>query len=262
MGWRVSVDHLLDDARMLYATVARGYKAGGFNTDGTLDADLRQYEPETLTNIEIGLKASLVGDKLTTRLTLFHMSRDDVQIASSTTRVRDDGSTEFIDYIGNAAQGSNSGIEAEIVYTPTRAVELSASLGVLDSEYEEFVNAAGENLDGREQAHAPGYQFAVSVAYAFSDAWRLQVGVEGRDAFYFSDSHAERSRAYELVNASVAYTQGPWEARLWARNLGDEDYWIRGFFFGNDPRIDYAPRAYNQLGEPRRYGLSLTRSFR
>ena len=261
LGWRISLDHLLSDAHMLYATISRGYKAGGFNTDGTLDVDLRQYEPETLTNFELGLKASLADDRLQTRLTLFHMRRDDVQIASSTTRLRADGSTEFIDFIGNAAQGSNSGLEAELVFVPTRRLELSASVGVLDSKYEAFVNAAGQDLDGREQAHAPGYQFAFAVRYAFAEAWHVRLGIEGRDAFFFSDSHAERSRAYEMLNASLGYARGPWSARLWARNLSDEDSLIRGFFFGNDPRLDYAPRGYTQLGEPRRVGLSLTRAF-
>jgi outer membrane receptor protein involved in Fe transport len=260
-GWRISVDHALTHGLMAYAVGSRGYKTGGFNTDGTLDADLRQYDPETLVNLEAGIKGSFRDGRLDARLALFHMARDDVQIASSVTRMRDDGSTEFIDFIGNAAEGTNRGFEVELAFAATPRLDISAAIGLLDSEYESFVNAAGEGLDGREQAHAPGYQFALAARYAFGDGWYAQIGVEGRDAFYFSDSHDLRSTAYELVNATVGFARGPWEARIWARNLNDADTFLRGYFFGNDPRIDYDDRGYVQLGEPRRVGLSVSRAF-
>jgi hypothetical protein len=260
-GWRLSLDTDLSDALMGYVTLSRGYKAGGFNTDGTLDADLRQYEPETLLNLEVGLKGSFLAERLDTRVTVFYMRRDDVQIASSTSRLRPNGSTEFIDFIGNAAEGSNSGIEAEIVFAGSEGLELSASVGVLNSKYESFINAAGQNLDGREQAHAPGHQFALSARQELVRDWYVQFSLEGRDAFYFSDSHDVRSRSYEMLNAAVGVALGAWDARLWARNLGDEDSFVRGYFFGNDPRDGYTGKAYTQLGEPRRIGLSLSRSF-
>ena len=261
VGWRISLDHRLTDALMGYVAATRGYKAGGFNTDGTLDSDLREYDPETLVSLELGLKGSFLDARLATRLALFHMSRDDVQIASSVTRVRSDGSAEFIAFIGNAAEGTNSGLELELAFAVTERLELSASLGVLESEYESFINAAGQDLDGREQAHAPGHQFTLGARYAFPNAWYAELTAEGRDGFYFSDSHDTRAPSYELVNAAVGFTRGSWDVNLWGRNLTDEDTFTRGYFFGNDPRLDYAERSYVQLGEPRRVGVSIARAF-
>jgi outer membrane receptor protein involved in Fe transport len=260
-GWRLSADRDLTDTLFGYAAASRGYKAGGFNQDGTLDADLRQYDPETLLSYELGLKGSFLDARLDARLALFRMTRDDVQIASSITRVRPDGSSEFIEFVGNAAEGTNDGVEAEIAFAVNERLGFRASVGLLESEYESFVSSAGEDLGGREQAHAPGYQFAVSGRYSFAQAWYLEIGVEGRDAFYFSDSHHQRSRAYELVNALVGFERGAWDVKLWGRNLTDEDYFIRGYYFGNDPRLDYVERGYTQLGEPRRIGLSVAREF-
>lgn len=261
VGWRLSVDHLLGDDLMGYASLSRGYKAGGFNTDGTLPATLRQYEPETLMNLELGLKGTFLDGRVDTRIALFEMARDDVQIASSIQRERDDGSTEFIQYTGNAAEGTNRGLEAELVLRPAERLELSTSIGLLDSEYESFVNSAGQDLDGREQAHAPDYEFSVSARYDFEAGWYAQIGAEGRDAFYFSDSHSQRSESYTLYNAALGFARGGWNVKLWGRNLTDEDRAIRGYFFGNDPRDGYAPELYTQLGEPRRVGLTLSRSF-
>jgi outer membrane receptor protein involved in Fe transport len=116
-GWRLSLDHAMNDDLMAYVTLARGYKAGGFNTDGTLPPALREFEPETLLNLELGLKGRLFGGRLQTRVALFNMAREDLQISSSRLIERDGGSTEFISFTGNAAEGTNRGIEAEFVYS-------------------------------------------------------------------------------------------------------------------------------------------------
>ena len=88
-------------------------RPGGFNLDGSLDESLRQFDAEFLYNYELGLKGQSPDAGLRMRLALFRMDRDDVQIDSSTTLLRADGSSEFIDFIGNAAEGINQGVEAE-----------------------------------------------------------------------------------------------------------------------------------------------------
>jgi outer membrane receptor protein involved in Fe transport len=85
----------------------------------------------------------------------------------------------------------------------------------------------------------------------------LRAEVEAKDAFYYSDSHDAKSDSYALVHVSLGWQAQHWHATAWVRNAGDVDYHVRGYYFGNDPRIDYVPRAYTQLGEPRVFGLSL-----
>ena len=103
------------------------------------------------------------------------MDRDDVQISSSIVRMRDDGSSEFIDFIGNAAGGSNRGMEVSGQWLATQMLTLYGSLGLLDAEYEDFTNSAGEDLDGREQAHAPDYQFTLGAGFTFSPSLSADV---------------------------------------------------------------------------------------
>lgn len=260
-GWRLSIDHLLGDDLMIYGTLARGYKAGGVNAAGTLSPEQRAYAPETLTNLELGLKGRFFDGLLDARIALFDMARDDMQVAQAFQLNPGDPGSEFIQYTGNAAEGMNRGLEAELVFTPTERFELSTSLGLLESEYESYVNVDGDDLSGRAQAHAPEYEFAASGRYEFARDWYVRLGAEGRDAFYFSDDHAQRSESYTLYNAALGFARNDWDVRLWGRNVTDEDRAIRGYYFGNDPRIGYAPRLYTQLGEPRRVGLSVSRSF-
>ena len=261
-GARVLLEKELADGNLFYASLTQGYKAGGFNLDGSLAADLREYDPETLWNVELGYKAWLLDGRLSLRASLFRMQRDDIQISTSTTRPIDgSGAVEFISYTGNGAEGFNQGLEMELQFEATDNMTLFANIGVLDSEYENFVDNSGRDLDGREQAHAPGYQFFAGMEYRFNDQWALLLQAEGKDGFYFSDSHSARSTEYALFNASVNYEAQNWRLRLWGRNLSDEEYFVRGFFFGNDPRDFYTARPFTQLGEPRQVGLTVQMDF-
>jgi iron complex outermembrane receptor protein len=261
-GGRAVLDYVLDDATMLYGSVSRGYKQGGFNIDGTLPPDLRPFDTEFLWNYEIGLKGSWFEGRFGARVAAFYMDRDDVQISSSVTRpLPPPGGVEFIPFTGNAAEGNNKGIEVELDFLPIPELNLFANMGLLDSEYVDFVNAQGEDLDGREQAHAPSYQFYVGGEYAFLAYYFARLELEGRDSFYFADRHNEKSDPYALLNASIGFDRGRVRAMIWARNLTDENYHVRGFYFPNDPRKGYVEEGYTQLGEPRRIGATVTVSY-
>lgn len=260
-GGKLALNYHTARDNLLYASIARGYKTGGFNIDGSLDADLRLYDAEYLWNYELGFKGELLDGRLQTQAALFFMERDAVQVSSSLVRLRANGSSEFIEFIGNAAAGSNRGIELGARFAASEAVQLYGSLGLLDSRYEDFINSAGVDMDGREQAHAPSYQFTLGTVWDVAQGLSLDVNVQGRDSFYFSDSHDLRSDAYALLNASLTWTYAQWQSTLWGRNLTDADYHVRGYYFGNDPRDGYEDHGYTQLGEPLRYGLTLTLDF-
>ncbi|MAM69534.1 MAG: TonB-dependent receptor [Gammaproteobacteria bacterium] len=260
-GGKLALNYHTADAGLFYLSAARGYKAGGFNTDGSLDADLREFDSEELWNYEIGYKGSHLNDTLQAQIALFYMDREEVQIASSTTRLRPDMSTEFIDYTGNAAEGSNYGLELSGNWQLQNDLSFFASAGLLKSKYANFINSAGDDLSGREQAHAPSYQFSVGTEYFFSSSLSINLNVQGKDRFYYSDSHNLQSEAYALLNASLNWQLDDWRISLWGRNLTDKDYFVRGYYFGNDPRDGYTAKAYTQFGEPRRVGLSLSADF-
>ena len=258
-GGRVVLEWDLANDALFYASATRGYKAGGFNTSGTLDADLRDFRPETLWNFEAGLKGLWMDDRLSTRLAIFSMLRDDMQVTTSIERViPGSNAVEFIAFIGNAAQGGNSGLELELHFNVNAKLDLFANLGLLHTEFDDYTNGSGDNLDGRDQAHAPAYQFYLGGEYTFAPRWFVRVELEGKDGYFFSDGHGLESDEYELVNLSLGYAGDGWQAKLWSRNLLNEDYLVRGFFFGNDPRDGYTARGFTQFGEPRRYGVSLS----
>ena len=261
LGGRLVLEAALTGNQLAYATLSRGYKQGGVNANGSLPAELRDFGTEEAWNIELGFKGRFADGRGSLRAAAFVMLRDSVQTSQSLVIVRDDGSSEFIDYTDNAAEGTNLGLEIETSFAVNSQLNLFGSFGLLSAEFDESPPTSPVDLNGRDQAQAPNYQFFAGVEYSPRPNWTARLELEGRDAFFFSDSHGERSRAYELINAAISYRASDWYARLWARNLTDEDYFVRGFFFGNDPRDFYTARAFTQLGEPRRVGISVGMEF-
>ena len=103
---------------------------------------------------------------------------------------------------------------------------------------------------------APQYSAATALTYDLTQALSFRVESEAKDEFYFSDSHDEKSEAYVLWHARIAYEQPEYSLAVYGRNLTDRDTEVRGFGgFGNDPRNFYETDRYVQYGEPRTFGV-------
>ena len=255
-GGRIALKLFVNSSTMAYASVARGYKAGGFNTDGSLDVDLREFDEEYLIEYEVGVKTKLLDEQLILRAAIFYDDRRDQQVKSSIVRVRPDGSTEFIDFLGNAAEGTNKGLEIEANWYATDNFKLTASVGLLDAVFDKFINEFGEDLSGRDQAQAPSYMVHIAADYRKNN-WYFGISLDSKDEYFFSDRHAVKSDPYVLLNAHMGYETERWRLGIWGRNLNDKDYFTRAFgSFGNDPRKNYVTESYFQFGEPRIIGLS------
>lgn len=267
VGGKLGLEYRLADEKMLYGLVSRGYKAGGFNADAEVPENRREFKSESMWNYEFGWKGSFQNGRGQAQLAVFYQDREDIQAKQyfAIGGTVDNPSTTFVDFIDNAASGHNYGVEAEASWVATDKLTLFGSLGLLKTQFDDFsyFDADGNETvkDGRDQAHAPEYQFSLATNYLFTPALMGRLEVEGKDAFYFSDSHDQKSDAYTLLNARLSYFYDDWEFALWGRNLTDEGYYVRGFEFPNDPRDGWQTHAYTQLGEPRIVGVSANYSF-
>ena len=255
-GGQLVFEYLLSASSLAYASIARGYKAGGFNIDGSLEPSRRRFDQEYLIEYQLGIKSLVAEDRVQLQLALFHDDRREQQVKSSAVIPRDDGSTQFIEFFGNAAEGTNKGLELEVDWKMSENFQLAANLGWLDARFDKFINKVGDDLSGRDQAHAPRYLYHLRLGWQ-AGGWSASLSADAKDDFYFSDGHAVKSAAYILYNASLSYETRTMKLTLWGRNLTNEDYLIRGFNFGNDPAKGYAQDAYFQFGEPRVAGIKL-----
>ena len=263
-GGKIGLKYQQADNLLYYMALSKGYKAGGVNPNSSLALNARDYDTEALYNLDLGVNSSHFDDTLTSRLNLFYGQREDQQVKSSLVKLRDDGSSEFIDYIANAAKTHYYGLESELNYTPTENLRLFTSLGLLKSEFDDYVDPNPDSFDanGRTPAQSPEYQYDVGFDYLFGEIVKFSADVEGKGSYYFSNRHDSKSSAYALINSSISIYDKGWGVSLWGRNLSDRDYETRAFgSFGNNPAKLYATETYTQKGDPKTYGLTLSYDY-
>ena len=95
VGGRVTLTYNTAANTLIYSTISKGYKAGGFNTDGTLDRDLRNFDSEGLLNYEIGFKGMLFEKNLLERALEGGGSNGPVDDMVSANYTTVDGNTEI-----------------------------------------------------------------------------------------------------------------------------------------------------------------------
>ena len=66
---------------LYYLSYSEGFRSGGFNGRwGNAFTATTPYDPETVTNIEVGVKSTLMNNRLRLNVAVFDMEYDDKQI--------------------------------------------------------------------------------------------------------------------------------------------------------------------------------------
>jgi len=274
-GFHFNISNQVNEQALTYLTFSRSDKAGGVNgealakvddiSDATLKAQLLDnaaFDPETLYSAEFGVKGRSLDNKLTVKLAAFYSYREDPQLKGwITDKVGEGEATTFVGFNDNAGSGRGYGLEVETRYSYTDNLDLYYNVGYLITHIKDYVIEQEEGADlnqhNRNFAHAPEYQFAAGLNYSHDNGFYANVEVQGKDSFYYSDSHNQQSHFYALTNVSLGYQGNDWRLNLAGNNIFDKDYGVRGFYFPNDPRDDYAIHNYEQLGAPATVNLSL-----
>ncbi len=257
LGGELSYSHRFGDALTGYLLVSSGYKAGGFNL-GPTPAGRREFEQERLANVEAGFNGSWADGRLTLDAAIFYNRRDDQQVRTSL-QLNPNDPASFVFFTDNAARGTTIGAELALRSMPTETLSLYFTAGLLDTEFDRY-DGPGATLEGRAQAHAPSYTLAAGGELTLARGWFARLDIMARDSFYFDVSHDQRSVAFERVNLRVGFRAERWSAALWAQNLFDEDYAVRGFFFGNQPP-EFPATLYTRRGDPQIAGVTIDMNF-
>ena len=257
VGGQASLYFDMRSGLRLYTTLSRGYKAGGFNL-GRASAIRERFAPEYLWSLDIGAKGEWFDRRLYADVALFHMYRDDMQVSTGIQLEGAAGGYLFL--TDNAAGGRNTGLEASLRWRALEQVELGGTLGLLYSRYSGF-RPTGINVSDRDQAHAPEYQLSLNATWRHPAGWMARVDFVAVDDYYFDVPPADqRAPAYSLTHLKLGYEAERWGVYVWGRNVFDEDYVVRGFYFANEPP-NWEDKRYTHLGEPRQFGITARWEF-
>jgi iron complex outermembrane receptor protein len=229
----VSLSFALTDDQMIYVRYARGYKAGGFQSDVIsppfafvpgVAPDLT-FEPEHLDAYEIGLKGDWFDGSLFASFAAFYYDFQDKQEQVNT-------GVSF--RVSNAASATSRGAEIETRWsTPLEGLSVFANLGYLDAEYDEFPLGGGPGTDfsGNVLVGAPDWSGSAGADYRYPLSWldgtALMVSADAdyRDDQFTTADNTEllEVEAYTIYNArlGIEALDGGWAVYAWGRNLAD-----------------------------------------
>jgi iron complex outermembrane recepter protein len=257
-GGELTITQRLGDTQNLWATLARGYRAGGFNIGTSVPAERQQFDDEYLWSAEIGWKGRNRSGSRAADVNLFYTRRERPQVSTSIQLDPQDPLT-FIFLTDNAPGAEAWGLESSASLRLTDRIEIGAMLSLMDSRYQGY-RFGERDLDGREWAHAPEWKSALSATWRHPAGWMARADLSGEAGFYFDTSNDERSDARFLANLRAGYEARHWSVHVWARNLFDERYAVRGFYFGNEPP-DFPATLYLRWGDPRQIGVTARYAF-
>lgn len=259
---KVSLQWRQTDDIMWFATIAKGFKSGGFGgAPGTPEQALVPVDEEIAWNYEIGMKGDFVDNTLRFNVTGFYTDYQDLQIVRfGPTQANPDFGSFITDNIGEA---EIMGVEMEFTWLATDNFTLSGNYSFLDTEVDDLVlQVAGGGLDvsGSDLRQAPENKASLTANYD----WPLNGGayLNFRADYTYIDEqindYANQNTIIdelELWDARVAWTsaEGRWQASLWGKNLGDERVISHSYVIG--------PGVIGVWNAPRTYGVTLSWSM-
>ena len=261
-GYKFSGKYEMNNKTNFFATFSKGFKAGGVNQQPFLALINRPFGPEFLYNYEIGLKNKT--SKTDTRFTAFLGLRKNQQVSISSQQ-EDGNPNSFLFYIDNATSGENNGFEFENTFKIFKKLNLSTSIGYLNTHIAEFTYQISENDSiskggGREAAMSPN---TASLGLSFKPRIDILINfnVSYKGEYYFSDSFNEKSAEYSILNFSIGKKFNNFKLTFWGNNILNEKYATRGFYFGLIPP-DYPEQLFKSYGDPRQLGIKIDYLFK
>ena len=173
-----SLDYQIGRNAMIYARVARGFKSGGFNGRSNSLAEATEYDPETVTSYEAGIRSTIAG-QLRLNLTGFYNNYRNFQARVAGTDLDSNGLPSPTLGVINAGVLHISGVELETSWTPIRGLLIDGQIGYLDANYKVFDDNRFPN--GSRAFQTPA--FAPHWTMRFGGQYEADLGSSGHLIF-------------------------------------------------------------------------------
>lgn len=219
----------------LYANVGRSFAPPSVRVVGDRD-------PEESRQVELGLRQSALGGRLSASLAAYEIERTNIAIPD------DNGFTQ------QAGDQRSRGVELEVTARPAPGWSTAFAYAYTDSELTRFAEqvVVGQlptgqpvfmtfDRSGNRSAFAPEHLANLWVSKRINDRFTLGLGGRWVADQFISEDNSAQIDSYGLLSASASYTVNDWRLTLHLDNLTDQEYETRGF--GSTAVIPGAPFA-------------------
>lgn len=272
--YTLGIDWQIDPSRLVYFVTRKGYRSGGINQRANLPSQYIPYQPEIVTDYELGLKADwdlgAVG-KLRTNIAGFIQDYKDIQ-RTQTQTVGVAPNTILITNVVNAAKAKVKGVEIDATWNPIPAITLRGYYSLADAKYKNWdvpiVGGAVQDRSDYPFANVPKNSGGASATFRYplgGDGGELALSgdVYSQSKVQISDDNIRPegvNPGYTVFNARLEWND-VMGTRLslagWVRNIGKEKYYTSGVSVAG-AGLGYTVKT---IGAPRTFGVSARYDF-
>lgn len=239
---------------LVFASYSRGYRAGGLtalSSDPTQPA-LYPFKPEYSNNIEVGMKNTLLNNRLLFNVTAFYTTVTDAQVPTLVLPAA-------VVITKNTGKLTSKGVEAELAATPVNGLEINYAFGYNQAKYTSLKvaqNGAEVNLEGKRQLYTPDLtsMLAAQYSYALGKTGSSRLVVRGEWKYlgrqFFNLDNSITQGGYAMFNTRFGWESKKLSLMLWGRNLAGKKFIAYAYDFGAV-----------HLGDPRTIGATLQVRF-
>ncbi len=272
---KVALKYAWNDRQFAYATLSKGYKAGGFNIQMFSDlmqaqlmsagnptapkinvADAIAYQPEHSMNYEIGYQSAFFNSRLKTHLSFFYMDISDMQL----TKFVPSGNGRMIT---NAGEVTSKGVEVSLQTNLGKGFGIDVNYGYAHATFDNYTDSVKDkngviqevNYKRNFVPYAPQNTFSLNGNYThlfsntFIDYITGNVQYMGTGKIYWDEANSLYQKFYHTVNARIGIIKNNVEVSLWGKNLFNTRYNTFYFeSFGNQ---------FFQKSKPLQWGMTL-----
>ena len=274
---RFSLDYQITDDNLLYASVARGVKAGGINTSSVpLTEEERFFDRDENISYEIGAKNTVFDGRGVFNAAAFYIDWDDLQ--SSVGPAASGPFTSAI--VNNIGGATTKGVELDFTVDLSDNFTLNAGFAYTDAEYKSgafsasrgilcstvstvcSVNADGAAIiEGNDIPRVPEIQWNLGGQYNGNITedvdYFVRLDLSGQSQQYVTEVNLATVESRELLNMRAGVSKGPVSLDVWVTNLTDEEYISNAFTVAAPFDTSYIPT----FGATRRAGVSVSYDF-
>lgn len=279
------------NAGNVYATVSKGFRAGGYNLQmfsdifkteqsgmgmklmGLMKGEMVNehsqedydnvnsaitYKPETSWNYEAGSHLNLLDGKMHLDLAVFFMQIHDQQLSLMA------GNYGYGRMMVNAGRTASHGAEVALRgKAAADRLEWAATYGYTNSTFRNYTDSVG-NADGTDDQprsyrgkhvpFVPRHTFSVMADYSLNTTVTVGMNVVGNGETYWDTANLHKQKLYAVVGAHIRLHINRVEINIWGRNLTNTKY--NTFLVSSS--VDGTSRQFSQLGNPMQAGVDIS----
>lgn len=286
---KVSLKYECTPTTFTYVSVAKGYKAGGYNVQMSADVMKSQmqydmmkavkdmmpfpvteplpldqvaaYKPEFSWNYEGGIRSELIDNRLSTELTLFYMDIRDVQL------------TQFVNsgngrILTNAGKAQSYGAEISLRARLAEGLTADVNYGYTHATFRDYIYEKKNEETGQIEAldckghyipYTPRHTLSAGLQYSrllrgcWFDQFTLSAQFTGAGQIFWTEKNDLRQPFYGLLNAKAGFRKGIVNLNIWSKNITNTHY--SAFYF------ESFGKPFMQLGKPFQIGAEVAVVF-